>query len=103
MIENYEITRKTIYSFMCSRLLAYKRVNGITPSYLNLLLKTNSDVHSRNNRFSNLYLLCPTFKRFTEAGRTFSVRTTKDWNALPTLLRKSINVKCFKEIFLNLF
>lgn len=84
-----------VYINRCA--LAYKRVNGLTPYYLNLLLKTNADIHSRNNRFSNLNLLCPTFKKTTEGGRTFSVRTIKDWNALPTFLRKSINVKCFKR------
>ena len=39
--------------------LAYKRINGTLPDYLNASLRKNSDVHQRTTRNRNLNLLCP--------------------------------------------
>ena len=39
--------------------LAYKRLNGNTPEYINDLLIRNSDTHNRSTRFCNLNLSCP--------------------------------------------
>ena len=65
-----------VYVNRCT--LAYKRLNGLTPNYINSLLKTNSEVHSVNTRYSHLNFVCPNFNRTTEGGRTFSVRTFKN-------------------------
>ena len=64
--------------------LAYKRVNDnyITPSYIDKLLKRNSEIHGRTTRHSNLNLVCPKYKRKTEGGRTFTVRTIQSWNSI---------------------
>ena len=43
--------------------LAYKRINGTLPQYMNTSLSQNSDVHSRNTRNCNLNLLCPSHRR----------------------------------------
>ena len=59
-----------------------KRLNGNTSKYLDILLKRNSDVHDRNTRFSNVNLVSPLFKKSTEGGRNFTVRTIRDWNNL---------------------
>ena len=67
--------------------IAYKRINRNTPDYINDILKTNSDVHTRNTRYSNINL-------------TFTIRTIKDWNNLRLNLKKSQTFKLFKR---NLF
>ena len=81
--------------------LAYKRINGTLPDYMNTSLKKNSDVHSRNTRNCNLNLLCPPHRNTSEGGRTFSVRTIKDWNSLPRSLKMEKSVKSFKAKLWN--
>ncbi len=57
--------------------IAYKRVQGVLPSYLQESLRLNSSMHGRHTRYSNFNLLCPYFnyKRQTDGGRTFAVQT----------------------------
>ena len=69
--------------------LVYKRVhNYITPSYLNSLLVTKSEIHNRAARHSNINLMCPKYKRKT-GGRTFTIRTIKDWNCMNANIRNN--------------
>ena len=76
--------------------LAFKRINGSQlPDYLSASLRKNSDVHSRNTRNCNANLLCPHHRNISEGGRTFAVRTVKDWNNLPRSL-KTRSLKSFK-------
>ena len=58
----------------------YKQVhNYITLSYLNVLLVKNSEIHNRATRHSNINLKCPAkYKRKTEGGRTFTIKTIQD-------------------------
>ena len=60
--------------------LAFKRANTsyCTPSYLDSLLVRKSDVHSRETRYSKFNMSCPRYKRKTEGGKTFAVRTIID-------------------------
>lgn len=51
-------------------LLAYKRINGACPDYINELLALNSSQHSRNTRGANLNILPRTYNRAKEGGRT---------------------------------
>ena len=44
----------------------------------------------------NLNLLCPSHRNASEGGRTFAVRTIKDWNSLPRSLKTEKSVKSFK-------
>ena len=66
------------YISRCS--IASKGIEGTTPDYINYILKTNSEIHNRSTRFANLNFHCPVFKKNTEGGRTFSVRTIGNWN-----------------------
>ena len=84
------------YINRCS--MAHKRLGGLTPDYINNILKTNSDIHTRSTRFSKLNFHCPLYKKSTEGGRTFSVRTIKEWNQLPIDIKKTTNIKNFKRI-----
>ena len=75
----------------------YKRVhNNITPIYLNSLLVGNSEVHNRATRHSNINLVCPKYKRKT-GGRTFTLRTTKDWNCKNDNIRNNGSPASFKH------
>ena len=76
--------------------LAYKRIHGTLADYLNASLRKNSDAHSRITRNCNLNLLCPLHKNTSEGGRTFAVRTVKDWNNLPRSLKTNTFLKSFK-------
>ena len=76
--------------------LASRRINGTLPHYLNTSLRKNSDNHARITRNCNLNLLSPLHKNISEGGRTFLVRTAKDWNNLPRTLRAKKTSKSFK-------
>ena len=79
------------YALRCSLLL--KRILGKTPVYLKQMLKLNSDTHIRNTRFSNLNFNCPRYKNETENGRTFTVRSIKEWNKDLKELKKAKALK----------
>ena len=84
-----------VYITLCE--LAFKRINGSElPDYLSASLRKNSDVHSRNTRNCNVNLLCPLHRNISEGGRTFAVRTVKDWNNLPRSLKTRRSLKSFK-------
>ena len=46
-------------------------------------------------------VVCPKYNRESEGGRTFTVRTIKDWNALDISLRKEKSISTFKRRFQN--
>ena len=83
--------------------LAFKRLNNKTPVYINDLLPRNSEIHDRQNRFSKLNLYCPRFNRIIEGGRTFSVRTIKDWNNIDIKISTAPSVNSFKRNLFNQF
>ena len=83
------------YISRCS--IAFKRIEGTTPDYINTISKTNSEIHNRSTRFANLNFHCPVFKKNTEGGQAFSVRTIRNWNELSTDVKKVKNVKFFKK------
>ena len=89
----------TKQSMIKRTIVAFKRVNTFyyTPDYLDSLLVRNSDIHERNTRYSNFNMLCPKFKRKTEGGRTFAVRTVTDWNKINLNMRKTRTVSNFKK------
>ena len=75
----------------------YKRVhNYIMPSYLNNLLVRNSEIHNRATRHSNINLMCPKYKR-KSGGRTFTIRTIKDWNCMNADIRNNGSLASFKH------
>ena len=79
--------------------LVYKRVhNYIMPSYLNNLLVRNSEIHNRATRHSNINRMCPKCKRKSEGGRTFTIRTIKDWNCMNANIRNNGSLASFKHI-----
>ena len=83
--------------------LDFKRLNNKTSVYINDLLPRNSEIHDRQNRFPKLNLYCPRFNRITEGGRTFSVRTIKDWNNIDIKIRTAPSVYSFKRNLFNQF
>ena len=76
----------------------YKQVhNYIMPSYLDNLLVRNSEIHNRAARHSNINLMCPKYKRKSEGGRTFTIRTLKDWNRMNANIRNNGLLVSFKH------
>ena len=68
-----------------------------TPSYIDKLLKRNSEIHGRTTRHSNLNLVCPNwYKRKTEGGTAFTVKTIQSWNSINTCIRNKSSVSSFK-------
>ena len=43
--------------------LIYKRIDGLTPDYIDDILVRNADLHLRTTRHSNVNLVCPRYKR----------------------------------------
>ena len=80
-------------------ILVFKRINSkyYVPEYLRSSLVRNCDLRNRVTRYSSLNLVCAKYKRETEGGRTFVVRTAKEWNALDIPLRSQNSVAKFKR------
>ena len=57
---------------------------GDCPSYLNDILTSNRDIHSRNSRHGCTNLV----SRETKGGRSFAVSVSCLWNSLPSSLKK---------------
>ena len=79
----------------CALLL--KRIQHEVPQYMIEKLKLNNYVNSRNTRFAGLNFLTPRYSRKTEAGKTFTITAIKEWNSLPTNLKKEATLKSFKN------
>ena len=76
-----------------------KRIEGKTLDYINSILKTNSEIHNWSTRFVH----CPVYKKNTDGGFTFSVRTIRNWNELSMDVKKVKNVKSLKKkLYTNL-
>ena len=78
-------------------LMAYKRITGTCPTYLDELLELNNSQHSRNTRGANLTILPRRYIREKEGGRTFSATTSRCWNHLPLKLRACQSVYTLKN------
>ena len=80
-------------------MIVFKRINSnySIPDYLNTFLVKNSDIHTRTTRYSQLNMMCPKYKRSTEGGRSFSVRTIKEWNNIDLNIRTLKSVSAFKK------
>ena len=65
------------------------------------MLKLNSDTRNKSTRFSNLTFNCPCYKNETEGGRTFTVRSIKEWNNLDKDLKELKNAKALKKKVVN--
>ena len=75
--------------------LICKRINGLTPNYIDNVLVRKVDTHSRSTRHCNINLVCPRYKRESEGGRSFQVSGTKIWNMLPANIRKKESYNSF--------
>ena len=92
-----------IEAYISRGFMAFKRIEGTTPDYINTILKTNPEIRNWSTRFANLNFHCPVFKKNTEGGRTFSVRTIRNWNELSMDVKKVKNVTFFKKkLYTNL-
>ena len=78
-------------------IIAYKRLQGDVPVYLNNLLKLNRNIHSIKTRYCNFNLTSPRYNRETEGGRTFTVTTCKAWNNLSLPVRQRDSVDSLKK------
>ena len=81
--------------------LVFIRINSkyYVPEYLRSSLVRNCDLHNRVTHYSSLNLVSAKYKRETERGRTFVVRTAKEWNAfLDIPLRSQNSVAKFKRV-----
>ena len=59
-----------------------------TEGNLSYLHCRNSDAHARNGRYSNINLMCSSYKRESEGGQTFSITSTKFSNSIPIAIRQ---------------
>ena len=74
-------------------MLLYKRVKRCLPEYMHDMLVRNFDQHKRSTRYNELNFICPRYKLETQDGRSFTVRSIKEWNALPLQqLRKAVSI-----------
>ena len=75
-------------------LLTYKALNGLTPVYIQDLIKPYKPRRSLRSDSKNL-LYVPNSRRKTYGGCAFSVTAPKLWNALPTGIRQAQSVTTF--------
>ena len=57
---------------------------------------THLEIHNQATRHSNINLMCPKYKRMTEA-RTFTIRTIKDWNCMNGHITNNGSLASFKH------
>ena len=64
--------------------LIFRRIidENSCPTYITKLLTKNSDRHNYN-------LVCPSYNREAEGGRSFQVSGAKLWNSIPLDIRKN--------------
>ena len=77
-------------------LLAYKILNGQSPSYLTSLISSYKPVRSLRSS-DHLLLQVPNVMTATYGQRTFSYCAPKLWNSLPKSLKESETVTIFKK------
>ena len=82
-------------------IIAYKRLQGDVPVYINNLLKLNSDIHNRQTGYCNFNLASPRYNHETEGGRTFTIKTCKTWNSLSLPVRQRDSVDSLKKALWN--
>ena len=82
--------------------VAYKRIKGEVPLYIEDSLRLNSQQHSRVTRYSNINFICPKFNRVAEGGRSFAVSTCQLWNSLSLDLRNAVSLESFKNNYRNI-
>ena len=84
--------------------MAYKRIKGEVPLYIEDSLRLNSQQHSSVTGYSNINFICPKFNRETEGGGTgtFAVSTCQLWNSLSLELRKAVSIESFKINYRNI-
>ena len=73
-------------------IIAYKRLRGEVISYLNDLLKLNSNVHIRLTRYSNVISISPKCDRQTEGGRTFTSTRVEQLTSVFNKTKNLLNV-----------
>ena len=77
--------------------LTYKSLNGMAPQYLLDLISLHPVTRlGLRSEKSFQQLVVPFTKRKTLASRTFSSVAPWWWNQLPTDIKKSQNIECFK-------
>ena len=89
-----------IEAYISRCFIAYMRLEGTTPDYINSILKTTSQIHNISIRFSNPYFHCHVFKKNTVRVRTFSVKRILNWNELSAEDKKVENFNFFKKKFI---
>ena len=82
--------------------VAYKRIKGEVPLYIEDSLRLNSQQHSCVTRYSNINFICPKFNQVTEVGRSFAVFTCQLWNSLSLDLRNVVSLESFKNNYRNI-
>ena len=85
-------------SFIKRNTIFFKRVYNekyFIPEYLSDMFVRNSDVHACNSRYSTLNTVFPKYIRETEGGRTFTVRTIKEWNTLDVPVLNEVYIVSF--------
>ena len=70
---------------------------------MNELLVTNSSTNMRNIRYCNLnvFVICSRYDFAMEGGRSFTVRSIKDWTSIPRSLRVLDSYSSFKKSLLK--
>ena len=76
-------------------LLVYKSLHGLTPSYISDMLTWYSP--SRTLRSSSEHLLTVKRSRTSYGDRAFSVAAPKLWNSLPSSIKQSTSLICFRK------
>lgn len=79
--------------------LIFRRIKdeNTCPCYITELLTGNEDRHTRTCRYGKYNLVCPSYNRETEEGRTFQAIGLKLWNSIPLDIRKKDSVGSFKS------
>ena len=80
----------------------YKIVTGLSPQYLSRYLNLNIS-SSYITRSSNLNKIKGIRSRTEQFKYSFFPLSIKEWNKLDNMIKKSVNIKCFKSMLIKFF
>ena len=79
------------------RVMMYKALNNLAPTYLTDLFTTTSKIHDRSLRSVENETLRVPFARTSYYENSFTVNGAKQWNSLPVELRQTTSLRPKKK------
>ena len=92
----------SLFEWILKLVFLYKIVTGLSPQYLSRYLNLNIS-SSYITRSSNLNKIKGIRSRTEQFKYSFFPFCINEWNKLDNMIKKSVNIKCFKSMLMKFF